>query len=141
LIHYLDTSLLVAVFAAELGHERLADWMYVRAAQRLAISRWTRTEYCSALSVKIRTGQIETAARDRAWERFDAAATETFAELPIIANDFGVAADWCRNERANLRAGDALHLAIASRNDATLCTLDRKLSQAGERLGVKTLLV
>ncbi len=40
-----------------------------------------------------------------------------------------------------LRGGDALHLAIAADHGATLCTLDRRLNDAGLALGVKTLLL
>jgi len=40
-----------------------------------------------------------------------------------------------------LRAGDALHLAICADHGATLCTLDRRLSEAGSTLGVKTMLL
>jgi len=40
-----------------------------------------------------------------------------------------------------IRAGDALHLAIAFDHGATLCTLDRRLGDAGPPLGVLTLLV
>jgi uncharacterized protein len=42
---------------------------------------------------------------------------------------------------ARLRAGDALHLAICADQGATLCTLDRRLSDAGSKLGVKTQLL
>jgi predicted nucleic acid-binding protein len=40
-----------------------------------------------------------------------------------------------------LRAGDALHLAICADHGATLCTLDRRLNEAGPVLGVKTMLL
>jgi len=39
------------------------------------------------------------------------------------------------------RAGDALHLAICADHGATLCTLDRRLGEAGPALGVKTTLL
>jgi uncharacterized protein len=40
-----------------------------------------------------------------------------------------------------LRAGDTLHFAICADHGATLCTLDRRLSDAGSALGVKTMLL
>jgi uncharacterized protein len=40
-----------------------------------------------------------------------------------------------------LRAGDALHLAICTDHGATLCTLDRRLANAGSTLGVKAMLL
>ena len=141
MIYYLDTSLLIAVYAAEHGHERLAEWMYVRATRQMAASGWTRTEFASALSLKLRTKQIDTASRDKAGYSFESAMAETFVVFPILAADFDTAARWCERQETGLRAGDALHLAIASRNNATLCTLDRTLHEAGQFLLVQTLLV
>ena len=43
--------------------------------------------------------------------------------------------------RLGLRAGDALHLAICTDHGATLCTLDRRLGEAGAALGVKTMVL
>jgi len=40
---------------------------------------------------------------------------------------------------AAYRAADALHLAICADHGATLCTLDRRLGEAGPALGVKTM--
>lgn len=40
-----------------------------------------------------------------------------------------------------LRAGDALHLAIASRHGTSLHTLDKRLVEIGQALGVDTALV
>jgi hypothetical protein len=40
-----------------------------------------------------------------------------------------------------LRAGNALHLAICADHGATLRTFDRRLSDAGSALGVKTILL
>jgi uncharacterized protein len=40
-----------------------------------------------------------------------------------------------------LRAGDALHLAVASDYGATLCTLDERLAKAGPPVGIQTRLL
>jgi predicted nucleic acid-binding protein len=40
-----------------------------------------------------------------------------------------------------LRAGDALHLAIAGEQGVSLSTLDRRLAEGGLALGVNTLLL
>lgn len=37
--------------------------------------------------------------------------------------------------------GEALHLAIASEQGATLCTLDKRLARAGKALGVDARLI
>ena len=40
-----------------------------------------------------------------------------------------------------LRAGDALHLAIAADHGAMLCTLDERMSESGLSIGIATLLL
>ncbi len=141
MIYYFDTSVLVAAYTAELNSERLIVWMKGLAGIEIAISQWTRVEFSSALSIKVRTRQITTELRTEVEQRFAAIADSSYLELPFAPDEFAIAARWCARHETGLRAGDALHLAIASRNEATLCTLDRKLHEAGEMLGIQTLLV
>ena len=54
---------------------------------------------------------------------------------------FRTAARFADQHALGLRARDALHLAICADQGATLCTLDRRLSEAGPALGVKTMLL
>ena len=49
---------------------------------------------------------------------------------------FASAADLLRRCKPPLRASDALHLAIAADAGATLCTLDRRMAEAGQALGL-----
>lgn len=137
---YIDTSVWVAVFAAERETARATQWLETNIGNEIIVSPWVGVELSSALSAKIRSRQIDEAKRDEAYERYLAAASSV-RNLPIQSDDFQIAARWCARHETGLRAGDALHLAVAGRNGATLCTLNRKLSQAGERLAVKTLLV
>ena len=58
--------------------------------------------------------------------------------LPISSVEFRTAAHYADQYASGLRAGDALHLAICAGHGATLCTLDRRLSDAGPALGVRT---
>jgi hypothetical protein len=59
----------------------------------------------------------------------------------VERRQFRTAAAFADQYRPGLRAGDALHLAVAFENGATLRTLDRRLAEAGPALGVMTLLV
>ena len=54
---------------------------------------------------------------------------------------FRTAARFVEQHVLGLRAADALHLAICADHGATLCTLDRRLSDAATVLGVKTILL
>lgn len=47
----------------------------------------------------------------------------------------------CDQHALGLRAGDVLHLAVASEHGATMQTLDQRLAEAGPALGVSTKLL
>ena len=138
---YLDTSLIVAALTNEAETGRMQTWLGDQAAKELAISGWVTAEFSAALSIKLRTGQIEAGPRADALAIFTRLTSESFAILPISAAQFRTAARFADQYAFGLRAGDALHLAICADHAARLCTLDRRLSEGGDALGVKTLLL
>jgi uncharacterized protein len=141
LILYLDTSVLVAAFTHEKSTRRVLAWLNEAEREGLAISDWVRAEFSSALSLKMRTRQIDESYRTRAKALFEAMAAGAVRSLPVSREHFGAAARFADEHRLGLRAPDALHLAIAAGNDATLVTLDKSLAKAGARLGVPTRLL
>lgn len=138
---YLDTSLLVAALTNETETERMQAWLGEQDPGELAISGWVMTEFSSALSVKLRAKQIDATHRAAALAMFMRLAAESFSILPVTATQFRTAARFADQFSLGLRAGDALHLAICGDHGATLCTLDRRLAEAGPALGVKTALL
>jgi uncharacterized protein len=138
---YLDTSLLVAVLSNEAETERMQGWLGRQRADELAISDWVVTEFSSALSIKLRTGQIGAAHRAAALAAFTRLAADSFTVVPVSRVQFRTAARFAEQHMLGLRAGDALHLAVCAERGATLCTLDRRLSDAGSALGVKIMLL
>ena len=133
---YLDTSAVVSLLAVEPASKRLAAWLRNNEAAGLAISLWVDTEVASALSLKVRTGQLspeQRAEADSEWQRLRA---KSLALLPIVDGAFETAAGFAARHALNLRAGDALHLAVAAAHGCTLVTLDRKLAKAASKLGV-----
>lgn len=107
---YLDTSVLVAALTAEPLTEL--------AQRHLALSRSVVVAISEALSGFRRLMQ------------------DSLDCLPVTGDDFRAAAALADRATAGLRAGDALHLAVASRAGCTVHTFDRAMAGAAESLGL-----
>ena len=132
---YCDTSLLVAVFAGEAGAPVVRAWLSAQTPDSLVISAWTDTEFASAIALKRLIGEFDEPAMHRilaAWR----STRESFHTTMVRHEYFHDAADLIIRPGVNLRAPDALHLAIARANGFRLATLDRGLTEAAQIVGV-----
>jgi len=135
---YLDTSVLVASLTREAATSGVQAWLARENPNELAISNWSVTELSSALALKLRVGAITLDQRARALSAFSTLVSESFRLLPVDGEHFVSAARMSNQHELGLRAGDALHCAIAAGRGATLATLDRRLADAAPRIGVPT---
>lgn len=133
---YLDTSAAVAAHTPEAATGRIQTWLGRAGPGALAVSRWVVAEFASALALKVRTGALtaEQCARVFAdWKRF---LTAEASLLEVDAAAFDRAGEMAGRHDLALRAGDALHLAVAAKHGCTLVTLDERMAKAARQLGV-----
>ena len=132
---YLDTSVLGALFFREPGSATLVSALASQKPQGLAISAWSLTEMASVGGIKQRFGAIDSTTRQQAMALFQRSASAQLALIEVDPADFRTAAVLIEGP-FGLRAGDALHLAIARRLDTPLGSLDHRQIAAAEGLGI-----
>jgi len=138
---YVDTSVLVAAMTLEERTDAMQQWLAAQPAGDLAISDWVIDEFSAALSVKLRSGALRAAERAEALAVFGSMAEASFHVLPVSRADFLVAARLADQHASGLRAGDALHLAIAANHGARIRALDRGLVAAADAAGISAQLL
>lgn len=133
---YCDTSLLISVLTKETHSEAARLWLASRPPGTLSTSVWTSTEVASALSLKVRTRELDEDWRERAHLSWATIRRQGFEMEDVESADFVAAVRFLDRHELALRAGDALHLAIASNRGMSIATLDRKMAAAGAMFGM-----
>lgn len=133
---YLDTSAAVPLFVPEPASDAIDVW-FEACPGPLVSSDWMLSEFASALSIKVRRGAINAKQARSAWKDFDSFCLTGLRLVPVGRNAFRVAAEMIREPASGLRAGDALHLAVALDIGASgLATADGVLADNAKAKGL-----
>jgi predicted nucleic acid-binding protein len=132
---YLDTSILVSMLTEETTSGRALSWADQQNQGTIAVSGWSLVELNSALARKVRMDRLPVGERDAILRHFEAHIRPTFTVLEIDNGSYRLAAKISEQHEWGIRAGDALHLAVASQNHMPLATFDRHLASGAAALG------
>lgn len=133
---YADTSALVPAFVHEPKSGAVLKWLE-SSGERLVVSEWAIAEFASAMAIKVRTGQTARSVARQAMTRFLEFAQKHCSIAAPQRAEFRRAAELAGDTRLTLRAGDALHLAIAeASNVQTVLCLDDGMSEGARAIGL-----
>jgi predicted nucleic acid-binding protein len=134
---YFDTSFVLPLILREPTSDHVEAFLEKHQGEAFVISHWTRLEVSSALAKQVRMRKLPTTIAKEMEVEFDNIVAEAFSVLLPLAEDFAVAGRYLQHHESGLRAGDALHLAVAANNHVNaLYTLDNTLLNAGTQLGL-----
>jgi uncharacterized protein len=133
--------LLVSALTREAATESVLVWLSRQDHLGLMISDWVVTEFSSALSIKMRMNQLSANDRAKVFRVFTELRNQSLQVVPVTRDHFMTAARFAEQYGLGLRAGDALHAAVAGGHGATIQTLDKRLAAVAVALGVSAELV
>jgi uncharacterized protein len=132
---YLDASLLVALFVIDPTSAR-ADAFLSEQATVVVISDFGAAEFSSAVARRVRMRDLTRDEGRLAFAQFDTWIARSVRRRELTTADIASAERILRRLDVNLRAPDALHVAIAERIGATLVTFDQRMAANARALGM-----
>ena len=131
---YLDTSVAVSLLVPEPKTADVKTWF--AGLNDVAVgSDWLISEFASAISIKMRARELTESAARSVRTEFKALQEGGLRMLPVSRAAFQKAAELATQHKHGLRAGDALHLAVALEIGAnSIATLDSLIVTNARRL-------
>ncbi|HKH49110.1 MAG TPA: type II toxin-antitoxin system VapC family toxin [Thermoanaerobaculia bacterium] len=135
---YADTSLLLPIYVPEVNSETANN--VVKGAEELLISDLTVAEFLVGLARKVKLGTLPQELASQVRLAFEQHMAEGYLHrIPLASAHSEAAGQLAVQSPVMLRTLDALHLAVAVEHEATMATLDGRLSDAARAMGVEVL--
>ena len=131
---YFDTSFLVALIVED-PHSDRANAFLRDQQPEIGVSDFAATEFAAVIARQVRMGMTKAEAAKATFADFDAWLYLFAESAETSSQDVRSAAAFIRRLDLNLRAPDALHIAIAQRIGATLATFDERMAANAAALG------
>jgi hypothetical protein len=139
-MYYLDTSVIAAYYCPEPLSDKAEPFLI--ADNRPAISSLTELELFSAISRKVREGNLNKQSAGRILAAFlSHLDNQLYIVIPVDGRHYRLARDWIGLLNNSLRSLDALHLAVTSIEDRSIVTSDHGLARSARALGVNAVLL
>jgi uncharacterized protein len=133
---YLDTSFLIGLFVATDAFAGRAKTFYTTAEDRFIVSDYATAEFASVISKLTRMSVVTRGEAARIFDDFDAWRARSADPEDVDGVDVRLATAIIRRLDLNIRAPDAINLAIAQRLGASIATFDLGLSDNAAGLGI-----
>jgi predicted nucleic acid-binding protein len=134
---YVDTSVIVALLTVEPKTQSVMAW-YAGLQEVPMAADWLLTEFSSAISIKVRTGQLSEANAKQVRKEFDLLTAGGLRFAPVSREAFRQAGEIVKQHQNGLRAGDSLHLAMALELGASsMASLDSTLAANAKGKGLE----
>lgn len=131
---YFDTSVIVPLFITDPLTERAET--LIRTTWPVAmVSDYSEAEFASAVSRRVRIGDIGRDAAQIVFSQFDAWIARGTQKIEFVPADLSTAASFVRRLDLPLKTGDAIQIAMTHRIGAILATFDRQMLQSAIALG------
>jgi predicted nucleic acid-binding protein len=134
---YFDTSFIAPLILPEATSDRIEKFIQKLPVGELAVSHWTQVEFSSLLARRVRMKELTRAQAGEAMAMFSHLLTNSYHLIIPGVNDYDLATHFLRLDHSGLRAGDALHLAIAKNHSMEqFYTLDKNLVKTALELNI-----
>jgi len=139
---YVDSCVLLSLFLGDSGYTDSEQWLINQSDQTLWISHWVLLEVAGVIATCVRRGQLTAEQAQMIGSEFESFRQERLTLIEPRGTDFLQACQWLeRCLHLPLRSGDALHLALAQRQQLTVVSADRALARCAESLGLPLQLI